>query len=169
MDQIIVYEQDFGNNCMEVVIIVPVDKSKPMDYYVQKSVPPNHVYFITDRSNIPENPLFRHAWVLDSTGVIVHDIERAKEIWRGFWRAVRASLLKDLDVKVMRAMEEGDSDTQKSLVEQKKELRDVTTTDLSTVTTIDELQAVWPECLGQQPDKLKPFAYKKYLNKNVKL
>lgn len=164
MANVIVYEQDFGNG-PEVVVIVPVDATKSIDYFVQKSVPPNTDYWVMDGTNLPDNPLFRTAWRLDSAGNVIHDLDKAKITWINFWRASRIKLFKDLDVKVMRAMEDANTDLQKELVAQKNQLRDVTKTDLSSVTSIDELQSVWPECLGQQPDKLKPQAYKNYIKR----
>ena len=164
MTNVIVYEQDFGNG-PEVIVILPVDTTRSMDYFVQKSVPANTDYWIMDNSILPDNPLFRSAWQLDSAGNVSYNLDKAKLTWVNFWRAARTPLLKSLDVQVMRAMEDGNTDLQKQFVAQKNQLRDVTTTDLLSVTSIDELQAVWPDCLGSQPDKLKPQAYKQYLRK----
>jgi hypothetical protein len=49
----------------------------------------------------------------------------------------------------MRAVETGDTAKQQQIATQKQALRDVTTTDLSSVTTPEELKNVWPDILSQ--------------------
>ena len=43
----------------------------------------------------------------------------------------------------------GDTTKQQQIVTQKQTLRDVTTTDLSTITNTQELKNVWPDILSQ--------------------
>ena len=54
-----------------------------------------------------------------------------------------------IDTEFMRAVETGDTTKQQQIVTQKQALRDVTTTDLSSVTTPEELKNVWPDILSQ--------------------
>jgi len=54
-----------------------------------------------------------------------------------------------VDTEFMRAVENGDTTKQQQIVAKKQALRDVTTTDLSTITTPEELKNVWPDILSQ--------------------
>jgi hypothetical protein len=49
----------------------------------------------------------------------------------------------------MRAVETGDTTKQQQIAAQKQTLRDVTTTDLSTITTPEQLKNVWPNILNE--------------------
>ncbi len=49
----------------------------------------------------------------------------------------------------MRAVETGDTAKQQQIATQKQALRDVTTTDLSSVTTPDQLKTIWPSILNE--------------------
>jgi hypothetical protein len=49
----------------------------------------------------------------------------------------------------MRAVENGDTTKQQQIVDKKQALRDVTTTDLSTITTPEQLKNVWPDILNE--------------------
>jgi hypothetical protein len=49
----------------------------------------------------------------------------------------------------MRVVENGDTTKQQQIATKKQALRDVTTTDLSTITTPEELKNVWPDILSQ--------------------
>ena len=79
---------------------------------------------------------------------------KARDIWRDKWRAAREPVLKDLDIEFMRATELNDQGKQAEIAAKKQELRDVTTTDLSVMTTTDNIKLVWPECLGEKPEEL---------------
>ncbi len=83
------------------------------------------------------------------------NMTKAKVIWKDKWRAVRKEKLEALDVDFMRAVEANDSDKQSEVATKKQELRDVTDTDLSNVSTPDNLKQIWPTCLGDKPEELK--------------
>ena len=106
-------------------------------------------YSVVEKDSIPPSRVFRSAWrCLD--GALVVDMALAKEIQRDRWRAARAPLLRALDVAWMRAEEAGDEQEKAAIAAQKQTLRDVTETDLSGVTTPEELEAFWPAPLTQQ-------------------
>ena len=80
--------------------------------------------------------------------MITINLDKAKEIQKNRWRDARKSILEKLDVEFMRAVENGDTTKQQQIVAKKQTLRDVTTTDLSTITTPEELKNVWPDILN---------------------
>jgi hypothetical protein len=83
--------------------------------------------------------------------MFIIDLEKAKEIWLTKYRLTRTPLLAELDVKFMRAFEFGDTELMDSIKTQKQLLRDITLTDLSSIQHPDELRAIWPEILGENP------------------
>ncbi len=99
-----------------------------------------------DRSDIPEDFTFRDAWAFD--GVISIDIDRARDIHKDRMRAVRAPLLRALDVEYQRADETGDIARKAEIVANKNALRDVTADPaISAALTPADLKAVWPSIL----------------------
>jgi hypothetical protein len=83
--------------------------------------------------------------------MFIIDLEKAKEIWLTKYRLARTPLLAELDVKFMRAFEFGNTELMDSIKSQKQSLRDITLTDLSSIQHPDELRAIWPEILGENP------------------
>ena len=81
--------------------------------------------------------------------MITINLDKAKEIQKNRWRNARKPILEKLDTQFMRAVETGDTSKQQQIATQKQSLRDVTTTDLSSVTTPEELKNVWPDILSQ--------------------
>ena len=81
--------------------------------------------------------------------MITINLDKAKEIQKNRWRNAGKSILEKLDTEFMRAVETGDTTKQQQIVTQKQTLRDVTTTDLSTITNTQELKNVWPDILSQ--------------------
>ncbi len=80
--------------------------------------------------------------------MITINLDKAKEIQKNRWRTARKPILEKLDTQFMRAVETGDTAKQQQIATQKQALRDVTTTDLSSVTTPEELKNVWPDILN---------------------
>ena len=72
------------------------------------------------------------------------NIEKAKEIKRNQYRILRISLLNDLDIKFMKAIEENDQVKVQKVVELKNKLRDVTALNLPEVAS--ELLNFYPSC-----------------------
>ena len=81
--------------------------------------------------------------------MITINLDKAKNIQKNRWREARKPLLTQLDTEFMRAVESGDTVKQQQIAAKKQALRDVTTTDLSSVTTPEELKNVWPDILSQ--------------------
>jgi viroplasmin and RNaseH domain-containing protein len=81
--------------------------------------------------------------------MITINLDKAKEIQKNRWRTARKPILEKLDTEFMRAVETGDTTKQQQIVTQKQTLRDVTTTDLSTITNTQELKNVWPNILNE--------------------
>ena len=76
--------------------------------------------------------------------MITINLDKAKEIQKNRWRTARIPILEKLDTQFMRAVETGDTAKQQQIATQKQSLRDVTTTDLSSVTNTEELKNVSP-------------------------
>ena len=81
--------------------------------------------------------------------MITINLDKAKEIQKNRWRTARIPILEKLDTQFMRAVETGDTTKQQQIATQKQALRDVTTTDLSSVTTPDQLKTIWPDILNE--------------------
>ena len=81
--------------------------------------------------------------------MITINLDKAKEIQKNRWRTARKPILEKLDTQFMRAVETGDTAKQQQIATQKQALRDVTTTDLSSVTNTEELKNVWPDILNE--------------------
>lgn len=80
--------------------------------------------------------------------MITINLDKAKNIQKNRWREARKPLLTQLDTEFMRAVESGDTVKQQQIAAKKQALRDVTVTDLSTITTPEELKNVWPDILN---------------------
>ena len=82
------------------------------------------------------------------------NMNKARDIWRDHWRSARKPLLESLDVEFMRAVESGDTEKQAEVASKKQELRDVTNINTSGIQTPDNLKLLWPDCLGEKPERL---------------
>ena len=80
--------------------------------------------------------------------MITINLDKAKDIQKNRWREARKPLLTQLDTEFMRAVESGDTVKQQQIAAKKQALRDITVTDLSTITTPEELKNVWPDILN---------------------
>lgn len=76
------------------------------------------------------------------------NIEKAKDIQRDRWRAMRAPLLAALDIQFMQALEAGDGSSQAWIASKKAELRDVTDTPFPSDLPSD-IKDFFPSCLTQ--------------------
>lgn len=80
--------------------------------------------------------------------MIIVNMEKAKEIKRNMIRAERDSILVDLDVQFMRAVEMGDAELQAEIAAKKQALRDATKDPaIEAATTPEELKAIRPAAL----------------------
>ena len=80
------------------------------------------------------------------------DLEKALEIHKTQIRKKRDELFPSLDVQFMRALEVGNTTLSTEVGLKKQALRDITDIDISNITTLDELKALWnEELLGPSP------------------
>jgi hypothetical protein len=118
-----------------------------------KDVPEGIDYEIVQRAEIPADRTFRNAWKKDGKGIAV-DMPKAKEIWVNHWRLAREPLLKEADVEFTKALGQKNQQKADQAEAKRQALRDVTLTDLSAVTTPEDLKKIWPSALGQKPSHL---------------
>ena len=82
------------------------------------------------------------------------DVNRALEVHKTQIRTKREILFKELDVKFMRALEVGNTTLAAEIGAKKQALRDATNIDSGSITTLDEVKALWDvEILGETPYK----------------
>jgi hypothetical protein len=82
------------------------------------------------------------------------DVNRALDVHKTQIRTKREILFKDLDIQFMRALEVGNTTLSAEIGAKKQALRDITDIDISNITTLDELKALWNvELLGETPYK----------------
>jgi hypothetical protein len=80
------------------------------------------------------------------------NIESALEIHKTKIRERREVVFKDLDIQFMKALEQGNTTLSAEIGAKKQALRDITDIDISNVSTLDELKAIWnEELLGPSP------------------
>jgi hypothetical protein len=80
------------------------------------------------------------------------NLEKALEIHKTKIREKRELVFKDLDIQFMKALEQGNMELSAQIGTKKQALRDITDIDISSVTTLDELKALWDEeLLGDSP------------------
>lgn len=94
---------------------------------------------------VPQDRTFRAAWQFNGPAVEV-DMAKARDIHRDNLRAERKPRLEELDIQVMRRMEEGVSAA--TLIAQKQALRDVTADPrIDAAATPEELKALTLDAL----------------------
>lgn len=75
--------------------------------------------------------------------MIIVNIDKAKDIKRNMLRKQREPLLAALDVQFMRAVENGDTELQRSIAQKKQLLRDApSSVEIEEAQTVDDLKAV---------------------------
>jgi flagellar motor switch/type III secretory pathway protein FliN len=80
------------------------------------------------------------------------NLEKALEIHKTKIREKRESVFKDLDIKFMKALEQGNTTLSAEIGAKKQALRDITDIDISNISTLDELKQIWDvELLGESP------------------
>jgi len=78
-----------------------------------------------DESEMPEDRYFRDAWI-DKEGKLHVDLDKSLAIHQNVLRELRKPKLEALDVEATIATEEGDAQRYARIVNDKKELRDIT-------------------------------------------
>lgn len=80
------------------------------------------------------------------------NIEKALEIHKVKLRERREIVFKDLDVQFMKALEKGNMTLATEIGTKKQALRDITDIDISNISTLNELKAIWDvDLLGESP------------------
>jgi hypothetical protein len=82
------------------------------------------------------------------------NVNRALDVHKNQIRTKREILFKDLDVQFMRALEVGNTTLAAEIGAKKQALRDATNIDSGSITTLDDVKALWDvEILGETPYK----------------
>jgi len=82
------------------------------------------------------------------------DVNRALDVHKKQIRTKREIIFKDLDVQFMKALEAGNSTLAAEIGAKKQALRDATNIDSGSITTLDDVKALWNvELLGETPYK----------------
>ena len=158
--KVIVFTGDAGNACVMTPVyppdLTPEQEAAFLAERQQRDIPalPDGTprqSFVKD-SESSEVKAMGHlfdAWRIDSAGQIRVDRSAAEDLKRNQFRALRKPLLEELDVKFMRAMEDGDTATINEVRAAKQVLRDVTLIDLTQYATPQTLSAFVPKVLNQ--------------------
>lgn len=152
MQRIVYTDPETGNLAVIVPVTSPPDPpGMTEDELVERAighVPEGIAYRVVDEADVPTDRTFRNAWT-DDGKTIVHDMVRAREIWKDKMRAARAPILASLDVQYMKADEAGDATAKKTVAAQKQALRDAPEDPaIAAAQTVDDLKKVWPSALG---------------------
>lgn len=95
-----------------------------------------------------KNNYFQKSFEWDyETNDVKINIEKAKEIKKEEYRQLRVDLLNQLDIKYMRALEEGNSSEVSKIVDFKNKLRNLTQEDLPN--SESELLYYYPNCISE--------------------
>ena len=130
-----------------VSILYPICSPElTLEMIAAKDVPSGVEYKIIKKDTLPEDRTFRDAWGIEDWSVVIK-MDKAKEIWKNQWRKARKPKLETLDVEFMRAIESGNISDQEEIKAKKQTLRDVTSVDLTPASNVEELKAIWPDCL----------------------
>lgn len=148
----IVYRQENG----KLAVCYPTGEVE-ISLVRERVVPQNSPFRICGKKEIPADGTFFDAWIYDETVTpcpVSIDETTACEIQRNRWRESRKPLLELLDVKWIRASEEGNTALCNEISQKKTILRNVTNTPLPSRATGESIEiysqrlsSVWPECL----------------------
>jgi len=132
---------DLNRRCM--VCKATFDNNNKMMEYINANRKENETYKvipINDVSNIPFYFLASYNLINDE---LVPNINIAKELLKKMLRKQREKLFAPLDISFMRAVEQGDVETQKKIGAQKQKLRDITEHPIiNHASTIEELRDI---------------------------
>lgn len=135
-----------------VSIFIPVPQpGKTFEQIVAQLVPANAQRLETTMDKLPPRDDLMPAWMIGPSAddPVVHNMTKAKAIWKDRMRAARTPLLEALDSESLMSLEKEDKQAQKDVADKKQALRDVTDDPaIEAAVTITELKAVWPLCLG---------------------
>ena len=127
----------------KLAVVIPSDAAFSDEEIARRSVPEGVTFSIVEKLDLADDFFDAYEY---QVGAPVFIPEKAKEIQRDKWRLARTPLLAQLDLKFMRAIEEGDLERQSEIAAEKKSLRDVTKTEIEGQTP-EEIRAEWPSIL----------------------
>ena len=132
---------DLNKSCL--VCKATFDNNHKMMEYINANIKQNEKYKIVpinDISNIPFYFLASYNLINDE---LIPKIKNAKELLKKILRKQREKLFAPLDISFMRAVEQGDVETQKKIGAQKQKLRDITEHPIiNHASTIEELRDI---------------------------
>jgi hypothetical protein len=119
--------------------------------------PTNKPYKVIESSELPEFPAefydavnLKEGFQNQSNIKLEINYEKAKEIQKDKWREARISILEQLDVEFIRAMETSNIQKVQEITTKKQQLRDVT--NISLPDDFESIINTWPEILGPNPN-----------------
>lgn len=146
MKNVIIYNN--SNGVISIVSPSPSYKGT-VGELVAKTVPTDFAYFEIEPAILPKDSTFELAWEIYGDSVKVNP-DKAKAIWKDKWREARRSLLAQLDIEFIKAIENGNIEKQTEISAKKQALRDVTKIEITTDSP-EEIKQIWPEILGEKP------------------
>lgn len=108
----------------------------------------NKDYTVVDNFNIDFEFQDAYEYQKDpetETGEAILNYDKAKEIQKDKWRALRKPILEALDVDFMKALETGNVELQKTIASRKQQLRDITKTPM--INNLEDIKATMPNIL----------------------
>ena len=103
---------------------------------------------VVEAADIPADRSYRNAWKDTGSGMVTHDMAKAREIHKNKLRELRGQKLAALDIDYLRADEVGNATLKAQIAQQKQTLRDVTIDPAITAAqTVEELKLAIPEVL----------------------
>lgn len=149
MSNIIVYANNADGTDISVINPAPGITGKALQDLVNETAATKFGVHVSSADSLPDVPhqLLGCLKMNVDLKVVGADLEKAKEIWKDEWRAVRAPLLAQLDVEYIRALESNDVARMSEIVSQKQALRDVTDTPIDAFSAHDVVK-VWPAILN---------------------
>jgi hypothetical protein len=133
------------------------DLEQPMSTMIKYLVPENiKCVIIKNTKNIDFRFLYAYKgdFTLEHGAIseLTLDLNLAIPIFLNKVREIRDPLFAPLDVQFMKALEQGNTTLAAEIGAKKQELRDITEMDLSSVTDLISLKALWPTTLlGESP------------------
>lgn len=118
----VAYKNDFKGLLKNDVILIASNENLSCEDILE-TLSPELNAFIVDEADLPDKTDTAHLWEIVNNK-IQYDINRAREATKNKLRGERNSLLSDLDVKFMKALEGGLPTTE--IVAEKQRLRDIT-------------------------------------------